>query len=482
MKNNTNPIAIVGSGPGGLAAAVALAEQGHQVVVIERGRAFDPAQSKANQFNYESVPVPWPTIKQEWTGSIDPVAAIGIGGSTLYFQGISYMPSDSVLVKWGLRLNDLKKIENTVTNFLNLAGKTQPFHPVNPVSTKLLEGAKDLHWNASPATLAILSRPHEGRPACNQCGLCTFGCMPGDKSSANNTWLPRLMKTGFAQIIKGTEVKKIMLSDQRTAKSLLLDDGDRQYELPVKAVVLAAGVLETPYLLRNSKQQFAENGLGNNYVGRYLSGSLLYSMLVNFAGGTKGYAGVPIDIVVNQFLDEGIQLCQGRNLGGITGPTSLAKFYAKHYGPVGMREWVRNHYPSIAVIAGFAEFEGSKNDGLTHFPQKQFLLTPNEEGATKIKRIAKLLQIWNSASGGKALFVPTQEKTLPTGSMLRGTCKLGGSETEGAVKPDGGLYGYHNISIADASILGKGLIAHPSLPLQVLGFYFGQQLGNRLAA
>lgn len=482
MHSADNPIAIVGAGPGGLAAAVVLAEAGHAVVVIERGDEFVAGNAKTAQFNYDSSPLPWPTGSDEWSGPIELNRSLGIGGSTLYFQAVSYMPADNVLTQWGLPLGEIKKAEREVIGFLNLAGVHQPLHPVNACSNQLLLGAKKLGWEANPATVAILSRPHNNRPACNHCGLCVFGCMPRDKSSANNTWYPRLLAHSRVRIIKNTQVKKIILSDGYTAKALQLDDGKQVYELPVKAVVLAAGVLETPYLLKNSSQTFAPNGLGNSFVGKYLSGSLLYSMMIDVAGATKGYAGVPVDIVVDQFLAQGIMLCQGRNLGGIAGPASLAKFYTRHYGPVGMREWVQKHYDSLAVIAGFAEFEGGELDGIYHSSQKRFSLAPTKESASRIKQIADLLQQWRTAAGAKILFAPTQDKALPTGAMLRGTCKLGKTAEAGAVMPDGRLYGYNNVIIADASVLSNGLIAHPSLPIQVLGYYFGQQLIKRLAA
>lgn len=480
MQGTSKPVAVIGAGPGGLAAAVALVEAGQTVIVVERGDEFVAGHARTLQYNFESSPLPWQTAKEEWLGPIEITRSLGIGGSTLYFQAVSYMPTDKVLNSWGLPLATIKKVEKEVTNFLRIAGDSQPAHPLNDGSRQLLAGAKKLGWRAEASKVAILSRSDNGRPACNHCGQCVFGCLPKDKSSADNTWYPRLLKNKNVRIIKNAQVKKILLLDKETVSGLLINDGEKHYEIEVKAVVVAAGVMETPYLLKSSSQALAPQGLGNDFVGKYLSGSLLYSLMVSLPGTTNGYAGVPIDIAVQQFLKEGILLCQGRNLGGITGPASLAKFYARHFGPVGLREWVQKHYGSLAVLAGFAEYQGGPTDGIQS-TNKKFDIANSEKSISQIKKIMLLLQKWSLASGAKPLFTPDIVSEAPTGAMLRGTCKIAKTSEVGAVMPDGRLYGYKNLVVADASVLGSGIIAHPSLPVQVLGYYFGRQLAGRLA-
>lgn len=261
MQGTNKPVAIIGAGPGGLAAAVALAEVGQTVVVIERGDEFVASHARTNQYNFESSPLPWQTAKEEWLGPMEVTRSLGIGGSTLYFQAVSYMPTDKVLNSWGLPLAAVKKVEKDVTSFIRIAGVNQPPHSLNAGSRQLLVGAKKLGWRSEPSKVAILSRPVNGRPPCNHCGQCVFGCLPKDKSSADNTWYPRLLKMKNVRIIKNAQVKKILLLDRETVSGLLIDDGAQSYEIEVKAVVVAAGVMETPYLLKNSSQALAPQGL-----------------------------------------------------------------------------------------------------------------------------------------------------------------------------------------------------------------------------
>ena len=481
MKNNHLPIAVIGAGAGGLPAAVALAEAGFQVVLIEQGGEVKKESFKTNQYDFELGAPPWGQSSGNWRGPAKLQQGIGLGGSTLYFQAVSHYPEESVLSDWGLPFPVFRKYQAETVDFLQIAGEVQPEHSFNPLSEHLFVATKKLGWHARHAPVAILSEPHQGRPACNNCGLCVYGCRPGDKSSADNTWLPRAKKTGRVRILTNTRVEQLQLADEHRVKALKLTNAKGSSTLEVSAAVLAAGVLETPYLLSKSQQTHAPDGIGNQNIGHFLTATIWHSLLVSLEQITgSSHAGIPIDLLVEEFVSRGILLFQGRNLAGITGPASAAKYYMNQHSHVGLRHWMRETYPKLAGLAAYAESSVGYEDGILKIKDKTYNKALRSSDYQTVNEMRKLLHQWSETANAKVLAEMGSSEYPFIGAMYRGTCRMGLNPKDSAVDPDGRLWGYDNVVVSDASVLGRGLIANPSLTLQTLGLYIGRQLAQRL--
>ncbi len=474
------PVVVIGSGAGGLPSATAIVEQGYDVVLIERGAAVSHSSSKINQYNFEVSPLPWPTHEHEWSGENQLQRVIALGGSTLRYQAVAHLPSQATVQKWGLDTKTFYKTAYEVKSFLAISGHNTPHHPLNRFSQHLFNTAQKLGWEVSPTQAAILSKPHSSRPACNHCGMCVFGCLPNDKTTTANSWLPRANKTGRLKILTDSKAIKLNLGNKSTCESVDIERQNRKERIPAQAIVLSAGALETPYLLKKSQQTLAPNGIGNKNIGRHLIETNIQSqILLGNNDIENAHAGIPIDLVVKQFEKEGVLLYQGRNLAGIVGPVSLAKYYALHEGPENIRRWMQSHYKRVGVIAAMMEVGGSRYDQID-FNKKSFSFNKTEREKQNEAFVSSLLKRWQKASGFKSLWQESFRYSQNSGAMLRGSCRMGKDPNKSAVNLSGKLHDYNNIFVSDASILNPGLIAHPSLTLQILGFSIGQSVAKLL--
>ena len=474
---------VIGSGAGAAPAAYVFAKAGLPVVVLERGKKYRSADYTTDRFDYEHAGAPWERGDDDFSGGPTVQRALGLGGSTLAYQAVSQLPADNVLAKWGLDLSEFKQDARWVRDFLSISGSSAPDHPLNANSLDFYRAAQKLNWRARIAPTAILSEAKAGRSACNRCGACVFGCKPRDKGSADVTWWPEISSLKNVQILTEARVQQIQLSDARRAGVVSYTQAGENKQLRCSAVVLAAGALESPRLLLRSAQAGAEKGLGNAHVGRNLVASRLASRIVINPKGKNGHSGVPIDILIDEFAEQGIILCQGQNLAGITGPVSLAKIYARLRGPAGLQAWMSANYEKLAVLAAFSETEDIHDHGL-HGTDWNELVLPNAPSpamhALDQQKYA-LLDQWAEATEAQ-VFDRGNAVSEITGAMLRGTCRISRDPNTGAVGSTGLLHGYDNILVCDASVLGRGLIAHPSLAIQSLSRYFANSYVNKVGA
>ncbi|MEO8756802.1 MAG: GMC family oxidoreductase [Devosia sp.] len=317
-------VIIVGSGGGGGSAAGVLAAVGKKVLVLERGRFRDYANSghrdhlrnhRLFQYGHNTGPEIEgnPRVYVDPSGAehlvpphthvYQPLASAVGGGTLVYgmqawrFHPLDFrmastygVPEGSSLADWPVSYEDLEPWYDRAEWEIGVSGATGgdpnggsrqrefPMPPLPPSgSTQVLRrGADQLGLKTFAVPLLLNSRPRDGRAACIQCGTCIgFPCPVVAKNGTQNTVLKRALVTGNCTLITGVVAERIATNDagKVVGVEVIHDDGRRE-TLRGSAVVVAAAAVETARLLLASATSREPAGLGNksDHVGRHMQG------------------------------------------------------------------------------------------------------------------------------------------------------------------------------------------------------------------
>ncbi len=305
-------VCIVGAGPAGALVAHELAEAGHDVVVLEAGPRFDPAD---NQSRMERAVRPAFDGGDVWGmgGDRDAFAAggerfyplntarvKGVGGSTLHWQGMvmrlherDFAGENGPGPAWPLDYDDLRPYYAAAERKLGVAGADDnPFAPPRsaPFPMPGFEPSySDSLFAPACGRLGITTHSvpnarntedYDGRSACVGYGTCQPVCPSGAKYSADHH--VRKAEQAGARVVDRAPVQRLETDGERvTAARYATPDGE--YEQRARQFVLAAGGVETPRLLLLSQSREHPDGLANSsgLVGRYFMEHLFAG-----AGGT----------------------------------------------------------------------------------------------------------------------------------------------------------------------------------------------------
>ena len=321
---------VVGSGATGGWAAKILTEKGMNVVVLEAGRAIDPKkdyrmmtwpyelkyrgvmpgavyaprqpiQSRCYAGNEYSAhlfvddldnPYTTPEEKPFWW-----IRGRQVGGRSLTWGRQSYRLSDFDFKAasrdgfgddWPIGYRDLEPYYDQVEDFIGISGSVEnlpqlpdsKFLPPMAMTCgeRLLKRAVESRWKDRRVIMgraAILTRPHQGRPACHFCGHCDRGCDTHSYFSSVGSTLPAAAKTGRLTLRPNSVVREILVDSNsgRASGVRVVDQVTRRdYEVKGKVIVLCASTLESTRILLNSKSRQYPDGLGNSsgVLGHYL--------------------------------------------------------------------------------------------------------------------------------------------------------------------------------------------------------------------
>ncbi|KAI0480699.1 GMC oxidoreductase [Xylariaceae sp. FL0804] len=270
-------VVIVGSGPGGAVCAKVLAEAGHDVVVVDKGYYFPPAQlpmapEAASEYLYEGH-----GFQQSNDGALAWVAGSSWGGGGSINWSASLQPQGFVRQEWadkGLDFFNTQEFQHCLDRVCEFMGVDDAHIRHNYSNQVLLKGATKLGWHAKPVPQNTGGHEH-------YCGSCFLGCGSGQKQGPNVSWLPAASRAG-ARFVEGFHVEKVLFEEDGGSKravgvvgkwtargeggTLESPEGERLQrlvEVRAKKVIVSGGTMQSPLLLLRS-------GLKNPHIGRNL--------------------------------------------------------------------------------------------------------------------------------------------------------------------------------------------------------------------
>lgn len=339
MRNETTYDAIVvGSGMTGGWAAKELTEKGLKTLVLEAGRPILPEKDYV-----EHIP-PWEMkfrgmgdrvrlqedqpiqstcyACDEWSSKFfvsdkeNPytteegkpfrwIRGRQVGGRSIMWGRQVYRWSDldfeanlrqGIAIDWPIRYADIAPWYDRVEDFIGISGEPLGL-PQLPDSRFLppmelncaemtVRDAIAKHFGGERVLtigrVAVLTRPHQGRPACHYCGPCERGCITRSYFSSVNATLPAAESTGRMTLLPHSVVHSVSF-DARTRKATgvrVINAKTRAtMQFQARVIFLCASALESVRILFNSATPEFSDGLANS------SGELGHNLMDHVKGG-----------------------------------------------------------------------------------------------------------------------------------------------------------------------------------------------------
>ena len=529
---------IIGAGAAGGVVAKELAEAGFRVVVLEQGPRLGQADFVHDEIwshdlhgltnDHRLQPNTRRTDESE-VATVRPTVTYGrvVGGGTVHytanfwrFHEIDFVErtrkgglAGTGLDDWPITYADLEPYYTKAEWELGVSGqagvspqeppRSKPYPlpplPIKPAGVLMEHAARKLGWTASPAPMAILSQPYQGRAACVQCGFCEwFGCEMGAKSSTLVTVIPAAERTGRCEIRSGSYVRKIEVDRKGRATGVVYFDARRrEHFLAARAVVVCANGAETPRLLLMSKSNRFPDGLANSsgMVGKYL----MYNGGA-FSGGLfeheiNGYRGVHVSRIVQDFYE------LDPKLGIVGGGAMDTRFdfppidFAVEGLPADVPAWGAGFKSALRTYYNRSLFALAHTTSLP-LESNSISLDPTVKDAWGLPAIRvtfkehendvrlyqyfldRTLELLQAAGAVKRWAFPLD--TYYPAVHLLGTCRMGNDPSRSVVDRSHRAHDVPNLFLVDGSSFVTGGRGQPTGTIQALAFRAGAEI-TRLA-
>ncbi len=532
--SQTVDFVIVGSGAAGGILAKELSTAGYSVVVLERGPRLTPQQFEHDEYKYffqnfigAKTPVTWRQTPDE-VAKFKKDAVWGahiVGGSSVHFTANFWRlrPVDfnersrlgaipgAELADWPITYDELEPYYTKVDWEIGVSGqagawgeprRSRPY-PVPPLPVKssgvLFERAtKKLGWHPFPAPMAILSRPHNGRQACQNCGFCQgYGCEFGAKSSTLAAMIPLAERTGKCEVRPNSYVRKVELNAAGRATGVIYFDAAGKEQLQkARAVILCCNGAETSRLLLMSKSNQFPQGLANSsgIVGKHLmfnGGAIVPGI---YEHPLNEYKGAQVTRIALDWYDSDPK--RGFYGGGgldARADITLPIFFALNGAAPGQKNWgadykrylehgftrqmtVMAHTTSLPVANNSVSLDPTLKDerGL---PAMRITYRDHDDDIKFEKYMQQRAIEVHKAAGAKEIApLPIEVQSLAV--HLLGTCRMGNDPKSSVVDRFHRTHDVKNLFICDGSSMVTSGRGQPTMTIMALAFRAGEKIAE----
>jgi choline dehydrogenase-like flavoprotein len=490
----TVEICVIGSGAGGATAALELAREGHEVLVLEEGGDYTGfALNGRDGAMYDQ-------LYMERGGRATKDLSIAIlqgrvlgGGPVINAADVVPIP-DGVARLWQGKygLDDFSpealapfKAEALADLSANLPREEQ----INANNALLREGARALGWR------------HEimmhNRVGCVGTGTCLIGCPMNAKRNARFVAIPRSLEAGARFFLRARAVRLDDASSELKRVTVRTLDAkgyreERTLTVRAKIVILAANAIASAQLLLRS-------GVGNEHVGRNLMLQPQLPITALFDREVRFFRGIPQSAAITEFerLDDPERGFWGFRVESIAGTPGIVATLLPKLGHPGKEVMSRYAHMAASLLLVPDAPNGRVSVDRAGFPVIDYAM-PDEQKARYRDAIKAAARAY-FAAGARTVQVPYARPVLveserdlwkvdaiafePTTAPFlsahqQGTVRFAKSAKDGGAAPDGLVWGTRDVFVLDSSGFPSSASSHTMTPIMTVS----RMLARRIAA
>jgi cholesterol oxidase len=511
----TYDFVIIGSGFGGSVAALRLVEKGYRVLVLEKGRRFQPGDFPKT--NWDLPRWMWmPEIgwrgffKMSFFSHVTVVHGVGYGGGSLVYANTLPVPGASFFQtgSWAGLADWQAELAPHYATAQRMLGATQ-----NPKLYYADEVLRDVGRDMgkgdsfSPTDVAVyfgepgktVPDPYFGgkgpdRTGCIECGACMTGCRFGAKNTLDRNYLYLAERLGL-EVETETEVVSVRPAraggyDVEARKGL--PPGSREARtFSTKNVIFAGGVMGTvELLLRLKADPEALPGLSDQ-VGNYVRTNS--ESLIEVVSEKRDHdfsKGIAIGSILETDEKSHVEptrygegsgffrLFVAPHVSGATGLgrlANLATTLVRH--PIRfLRALTVPDFSKYSIILLYMRtLEGTLRMKLGRSITTGFatgVVTEVSEGPTPTASIPEATDIAQrvaaKVNGFPVSLVTETTLGIPTTAHILGGACMGGAPSEGVIDKDHRVFGYDGLYVIDGSTISSSPGVNPSLTITAL--------------
>jgi len=467
---------VIGSGAGGAFAARALARAGLETVIVEEGERWtvDRLRSAHPLDRFAGIYRDGGTTMALGNPPIALPLGRAVGGTTVINSGTCYRPPAAVAAAWhgehGLALANPELLGARVADVeATLGVAPAPMEVLGRNGELSLAGAEALGWQAAPL--------RRNAPGCRGACQCAIGCPNNAKGGVHLNALPQACEAG-ARIVSGLRARRVLVEGGRAVGIEARRAGGGTVRITAPLVVVAAGAIATPPLLRRS-------GLdGHPRLGRNLSIHPATGVTANFEEEVIPWRGVMQSVGIEELHER-----EGILLEATSNPPGMGAISAPGYGTHLQARLDRA--PNTALLGAMIADAPSGRVFGARAPLVSYRLAQEDERrlATAVGAMARVMLAAGAKEvelGGGAPAVRSAEEIDGAVDRLdvrrlrlaafhpSGTAAAGSDPGRHPVDPEGRLRGVEGVWVADGSILPSCPGVNPQISIMALAAGVGE--------
>ncbi len=496
---------IIGSGFGGSVSALRLSEKGYKVLIIEKGKWYQPKDFPKSNWNLRKwlwIPLfRWFGImKMSFFKHVVVISGTGVGGGSLVYANTLPVPKKEFFTSGSWK--NLADWQSELSPFYQIALKMLGAQK-NP---RLFDGDKALKELAdrmnikddfSATDVAVFfGTPNKvvpdpyfdgkgpDRTGCNYCGGCMTGCRIGAKNTLDKNYLYLAKQLG-AHILAENEVFDVIPTED--GYRVKFKSATRLFKstksVKTKGVIFSGGVLGTVKLLLKLKEKSLPN-LSNHLGSDIRTNNESLISVTNLNGKKEMSKGVAIGSILNTDKNSHLEIVRYAKGSGFWRLSHLPLTHGKNT-IVRITKMITSfiRHP-LSYIKLYTTRDWSKSTAILLFMQTL-------DSTLKLKRNALGLMNTTVAAGKKpSAFIPQSlslakqyaELTggketvfgleplagIPSTAHILGGAVMGANPKEGVIDKDNKVFGYENMYICDGSMISANPGVNPSLSITAI--------------